>query len=133
MLNVLIIDDTLIAIRSIKNSFEKLNHNVVGTGNSGSQAIALAKKLKPDLITIDIVMPGISGIEALKQIKEYDKEVKIIVITSSKREDLMVEALKEGAIGYILKPITQDKIANALNDIFPECTSAKYEDDLIDD
>jgi len=131
MLNVLITDDAMIIRKKINTYATNLGHKVIGQAKSGAEAVSMAKELKPDLITMDITMPDMNGIVAVRRIKEFDKKVKIIMVTSHGQEDMVVKSLKEGAKGYVLKPITEKKLSEAIGNIFPQY--AVEDDDLLDD
>jgi two-component system, chemotaxis family, chemotaxis protein CheY len=114
MINVLVVDDIGIMRHTIKDHITKLGHHVVAEASNGDEAISLYKRLKPTIVTMDIAMPAfngiLSGIDALRQIKEFDKDAKVIMITSHGESELIREAIHLGAKGYILKPVTQDKL-----------------------
>ena len=79
MLNILVVDDSLIIRKNIKKYITNLGHSIVGEAKNGTQAIKLCQELKPDLITMDITMPDMDGITALKHIRESDNKVNIII------------------------------------------------------
>jgi len=119
MLKILIVDDSLIIRNNLKKQLQDLGHEVIATAKSGDEAIALYDRLKPDLVTMDITMPMMSGIDALKVIMSKDKDAKVIMVTSHGEENLVIDAIKSGAKGYILKPITHGKILKAIDRVFP--------------
>ncbi|MCK5293569.1 MAG: response regulator [Arcobacteraceae bacterium] len=124
MLRILIVDDSIIMRNALKKIIKALGHQVVGEASSGYQAIEKYKKLVPDFTTMDITMPmeqGIlNGVEAMKKIIELNKFAKIAMVTSHGEEELVMDAIKSGAKGYILKPITEEKIVELLSKIFPD-------------
>jgi two-component system chemotaxis response regulator CheY len=132
MLNILVVDDSLIIRKNIKKYIASLGHNVIGEAQNGAQAIDACQKLKPDLITMDITMPDMDGISAVKRIKEFDDSVNIIMVTSHGQEEMIVSSLKAGAKGYILKPVSEEKLAKSIATIYNKDIS-NDEDDLIDD
>lgn len=119
MLNIMVVDDSLIIRKTFTKLLEDLGHTVVAQAQSGKEAIALYKEHMPDLVTMDITMPIMSGIEALKAIKAKYKDAKIIMVTSHGEEKLVMEAISSGARGYVLKPITEDKIKSVISKVFP--------------
>ena len=127
MLRVLVVDDSLIMIRKISIAMEALGHKVVGTAESAQDAIVLTKRLKPDLITMDITMHVMSGITGVEKIMLFDARVKIIMVTSHGQKELVSQALKAGAKGYVLKPVTQDKLSEAIDRIYPGLSQGKSE------
>lgn len=119
MAKILVVDDAKIMRMSIKNMLNDLGHKVIGEANSGYSAIEEYKNLKPDVVTMDITMPqenGIEdGIEAVKQIIAYDKNAKIIMITSHGEQDKVIKAIQSGASNYLLKPLQMDKLKEVLD------------------
>lgn len=120
MLNVMIVDDSKIITRTLSKNFETMGFNVVGIAMNGQDAIEMFKKLKPDLVTMDITMPVMNGIEALQHIREFDEKARIVMVTSHGEEKLVMDAISFGAKGYILKPITPLKIKQAIQKTFPK-------------
>lgn len=120
MLNIMVVDDSSIIRKILTTELEKMGHTVVTQAKDGKEAIELYKQYIPDLVTMDITMPIKNGIEASKQIKKQYKDAKIVMITSHGEEKLVMDAISNGARGYILKPITQEKIQSAISKIFPE-------------
>lgn len=118
MARIMVVDDVSIMRFTIKGHLQRLGHDVVAEAANGDEAINQYMSSKPDLVTMDITMPAVngirSGIEALEKIKEFDKNAKVIMITSHGEEKLVMEALTKGAKGYVLKPITEDKLKPAL-------------------
>jgi len=97
----------------------KLSFEVIGEAKNGLEAIEMCSKFSPDLITMDITMPDMDGITAVKRIREFDKNVKIIMSTSHGQEKMVLDSIKSGARGYMLKPITEEKLLNTLKKVFP--------------
>ena len=120
MLNILVVDDSLIIRKNIRKMVEELGHNVMAEAKNGVEAVAMYKKATPDLVTMDITMPEMDGIEVVKQIKAEDPNAKIIMVTSHGQEEKVIESVRAGASGYLLKPITIDRIALAIGKVFPE-------------
>ena len=120
MLNILVVDDSLIIRKTLTLELEKMGHTVVAKAKSGKEAIELYGKYMPDLVTMDITMPIMSGIDALKEIKKSYADVNIIMVTSHGEEKLVMDAITNGAKGYVLKPINEEKLTNVITKIFPE-------------
>jgi len=114
-LNVLVVDDALIIRRRLKKLLEELGHTVVAEAKDGVESIEEYIKHKPDLVTMDITMPNMTGIEAVAEIKKIDPNAKIIMVTSHGQEEMVIGAIKAGAKGYLLKPITTYKIIHELH------------------
>jgi len=121
MASVLIVDDIKIMRFTIKNILEELGHKVIAEADNGYDAIEKYKIFKPDIVTMDITMPSKNdisdGIEALLHIKKIDKNANIIMLTSHGENKLVMKAIAKGAKGYILKPITKDKVESSFNNI----------------
>ncbi|NOQ29568.1 MAG: response regulator [Helicobacteraceae bacterium] len=119
-LNVLIVDDSLIMRVNLVRSLEGLGHNIVFEAVDGHSSIEAYKKYKPDLVTMDITMPDMDGITAVQKIKEFDANANVIMVTSHGQEAMVMNALKSGAKGYILKPVSLEKLREAIGKIFNE-------------
>lgn len=103
-MKLLVIDDDRLVSASLKTILEADPEiNIIGTGNSGQQAVELYTKLKPDVLLIDIRMDGMTGIEAAEKIITQDKSAKVLFLTTFSDEEYIVKAFKIGAKGYILK------------------------------
>lgn len=103
-MRILIVDDDNLVTSSLKTILESNEDiKVVGTGNSGKEAIEYFFALKPDILLMDIRMDGMTGIEAAKKILEQDKDAKILFLTTFSDDEYIADALKIGAKGYILK------------------------------
>jgi two-component system chemotaxis response regulator CheY len=134
MLEILVVDDSLIIRKKITKLATQLGHKVVYSAKNGQDAIDNYTSLKPDLVTMDITMPDMNGIEAVKHIIKLDKDAKIIMVTSHGQEDMVIKSIKAGAVGYMLKPVTTDKLASAIGEIFDEYAVAEEDDlDILDD
>ena len=118
MLRVLMADDSMIIRKKTGDILESLGHKVVFAATNGNEAVDAYIKYKPDLVTMDITMPNMNGIDALKYIIKNDKNAKVIMVTSSGQEDLVSKSIQEGAVGYILKPITDEKLAQVIKEVF---------------
>lgn len=118
MANIMIVDDVSIMRFTIKGHLQRLGHNIVAEAANGDEAIKMYTTTKPEIVTMDITMPAVNGIrngiEALEKIREVDKNAKVIMITSHGEEKLVMEAVTKGAKGYVLKPITEEKLKLAI-------------------
>lgn len=121
MLKVLIVDDSLAIRIKMKNFLEKLGHSVIGQAKDGNEAIKQYQELLPDLVTMDISMPGMNGVDALKEImQQTNHNANIIMITANGQDGIVKDSLLSGAKGYILKPISEEKLQDSIGKIFPE-------------
>jgi len=114
---VLIVDDAAFMRMMIKNILTKNGFEVVGEASNGVEAVELYKKLKPDLVTMDITMPEMDGIEALKKIKEIDPNAKVIMVSAMGQQQLVIEAIQAGAKDFIVKPFQPDRLLEAVNKV----------------
>ena len=130
MLKVLIVDDSLIIRKKISKILENLGHEVLADATNGQEAIESYSKYKLDLVTMDITMPDMDGITAVKEIIKVDSEAKIIIVTSHGQEDMVIKSIQSGAVGYILKPITDEKLAQVIGEVFIEYAVENDEDEL---
>lgn len=135
MLKIVVVDDSLIIRRNIAKMLERMGHEIVAEAKNGKEAIACYRKHFPDLMTMDITMPDMDGIEAVRGIMGKSEEVKIIMVTSHGQEEMVIAAIKAGASGYVLKPVNAEKLSNAIKRIFPNAkplqTAIVQEEDLI--
>ena len=109
---VLIADDHGVVIEGIKSALGDLEgYKVAGTATDGAQALAQVKALQPDIVVMDISMPGMNGVEATKEIKEYFSETRIVIYTMFSDKEYVLELFKAGMDGYVLK---QDPLSDLL-------------------
>ena len=121
IVRTLVVDDSAFMRNILKKILSSTNkYVVVGEASNGKEAIEKVKELKPDLITMDIVMPEMDGIEATRRIKKEFPDIKIVMCTSVDQEKKMIEAIEAGADGYIVKPFQAPKILEQLNKLFPD-------------
>ena len=121
IVRTLVVDDSAFMRNILKKILSSTNkYVVVGEASNGKEAIEKVKELKPDLITMDIVMPEMDGIEATRRIKKEFPDIKIVMCTSVDQEKKMIEAIEAGADGYIVKPFQAQKVLEQLNKLFPD-------------
>ena len=105
---ILIVDDSRTMRKVLAGSLKEEGHEVIGNAANGQEALDLLKTLKPDLVTLDITMPEMDGIEALKRIKSEYPDQKVIMVSAASQKDKVMEALKIGAVDFIQKPFDHD-------------------------
>lgn len=105
MARILIVDDAMIMRNILAVMLEKCGHEVVGTSGSAEDALAQYRQLRPDLVTMDILMEGRDGIDCLKSIRAFDPRARVIMISAQGHGLKEIEAREAGAIGYVSKPI----------------------------
>ncbi len=111
---VLIADDSMVMRLKIKNTLTKDGFEIIGQAKNGTEAFEKYKELKPDLVTMDIVMPQETGLDALKKIIDYDPEAKVIVVSGLHQTNLLREALEVGAYEYVIKPFSDEDLIEAV-------------------
>lgn len=112
---ILIVDDAAFMRMMLKDILVKAGHEVIGEAENGFKAIERYKELSPDLVLMDITMPELDGIGAVKQIKAFDAEAKIIMCSAMGRQAMVVEAIQAGARDFIVKPFQPHRIIEAIN------------------
>lgn len=116
---LLVVDDSLIMRKAIIKYLENFNLEIVGTANNGDKALDLFREYNPDVVTLDITMPGIDGLYVLERMIKINKSAKIIVITALSDKETGLKAINMGAKSYLSKPFSQKK----LQDIFEKTIS----------
>lgn len=111
---ILVVDDAAFMRMMIKNILSKNGYEIVGEAENGKDAIEFYKKLKPDLVTMDITMPEMNGIEGVKAILEFDPNAKIIMCSAMGQQAMVMEAIQVGAKDFIVKPFQQERILQAI-------------------
>ncbi len=114
MASILIVDDSLIMRRNLRTILERNGHEVIAEATNGEDAIRLYALHHPDLVTMDITMPILNGIEAVKRITTHYPNASIIVISAFDQRNMLFEAMENGAKHYIIKPITEAKLLQAV-------------------
>ena len=104
MANILIVDDSRTSRKILRRILEDANHTVVAEAVNGEDGYLKYQELKPDLVTLDITMPKMDGLEALRLIKKYDADAVAIMITAAGQKEKMILAIKSGAADFISKP-----------------------------
>ncbi|MBP2652221.1 MAG: cheY 3 [Firmicutes bacterium] len=111
----MIVDDALMMRTTLRRILEKAGHEIVGEAINGEQAIVNYAKCQPDLVTMDLTMPGLGGIEAIKRIIQSDSAARIIVVSALGQKHIIFDALQNGAKNYVLKPILEDKLLSVVD------------------
>ncbi|GIP52246.1 MULTISPECIES: response regulator [Paenibacillus] len=112
---ILIVDDAAFMRMMIRDILTKNGFEVVGEAQDGGQAIEKFKELHPDLITMDITMPEMDGIAALKEIKKLDPNAKVIMCSAMGQQAMVIDAIQAGAKDFIVKPFQSDRVIEAIN------------------
>ncbi|WP_422660053.1 response regulator [Paenibacillus sp. EC2-1] len=114
MKKILIVDDAAFMRLVLKTMLEKNGFEVVGEAANGLEAIEKYKTLTPDLVTMDITMPVMEGIEAVKRIKEVDGGAKIIMCSAMGQQTMVVQSLQAGARDFIVKPFQEERVLESI-------------------
>ena len=114
MAKVLIVDDAAFMRISIKNMLTKNGYEVVGEAENGLIGVEMFKELHPDIVTMDITMPEMSGLDALKEITKVDPQAKVVMVSAMGQEAMVREAIVSGAKGFIVKPFKEEGIIAAI-------------------
>lgn len=112
---VVVVDDSKMSRKILRNILEENGYAVVEEATDGEEAIAAYMQYKPDIITLDITMPKLDGIGALKEIMAADKNAKVVMISAAGQQQKIIEALKLGAEKFITKPFEQSEVVNCIN------------------
>ncbi len=111
---VLIADDAIFMRTMIKDILTKSGYSVCGEAATGIEAVEQYKKLKPDLVTMDIVMPELGGIEAVREIIKFDSNAKILMCSAMGQQSLVIEAIQAGAKDFVVKPFQPSRVLEAV-------------------
>ncbi|MCC7129401.1 MAG: hypothetical protein B6D39_13030 [Anaerolineae bacterium UTCFX2] len=116
-MRVLIADDHALFRDGIISLLTAADHQVIGQAGDGDEAVKAAIELKPDLVLMDIDMPGLDGLEALKKIKEHNPLVRVVMLTVSDNDEYIVAAIKTGANGYLLKDLSSKDFLECIQEL----------------
>jgi two-component system, chemotaxis family, chemotaxis protein CheY len=114
---VLIIDDAAFMRMTLKMMLEKNRFEIIGEADNGKVGIRKYKECNPDVVTMDITMPEMGGIEALKAIREFDPNAKIVMISAMGQERMVMESILSGAKSFIVKPFKEENVIETLTKV----------------
>lgn len=120
MKKILVVDDAKVTRMVIKRLLTQHGYQVVGEAGNGREAFEKYKELKPDAVTMDIIMPEVDGIQGLKDILAFDKQAKVVMISAIDQRDALMESLRNGAADYVVKPFEDDRMVASLKNILGE-------------
>ena len=115
--NILICDDAAFMRMMIKDILTKNGYNIAGEAENGAKAVEKYAELKPDLVLMDITMPEMDGIEALKKIKSGDPNASIIMCSAMGQQAMVIESIQSGAKDFIVKPFQADRVLEAVQKV----------------
>jgi two-component system chemotaxis response regulator CheY len=114
---ILVVDDSSFLRNSLKKILEDHGYEVVGMAENGLEAITKYKELKPDLVTLDIIMPQMNGLEVLKLLKAVDPNACVVMVSSMSAKQSVTDCVQAGAKNYILKPYEADKVVTVIRKV----------------
>ena len=120
MAKILIVDDSKTSRKFLRNMLEQAGHEIVAEAVNGAEGVERFRIYRADITTMDITMPVLGGIDAVKDIIEIDPDAKIIMVTAAGQKANMIEALKKGAADFIQKPFDMDVIVNTIEKVMEE-------------
>jgi len=116
-LSIMVVDDSSITIKKLSKMIEDIGHRVSCSAKTGGEAVAAYEREKPDLVTMDITMPDMDGIEATRKILAADPKALVLMVTSHGQEQMVMDAIDAGAVGYVLKPVKAEKLQESIDKI----------------
>ncbi|WP_227936764.1 response regulator [Alkalihalobacillus deserti] len=117
MASVLIVDDAAFMRMMIKDILSKNGFEIAGEAANGAEAVEKFKELTPDLVTMDITMPEMDGIQALKKIRQVDSGAKVIMCSAMGQQSMVIDAIQSGAKDFIVKPFQADRVLEAIKKV----------------
>ena len=119
-MKLLIVDDSNIMRRAIQSYTSTLQLELAGTASNGEEAIKLFKEIKPEVVTLDITLPGVDGLTCLEVMLKFNPDTTILIVSALTSKAVALKALKLGAKGFLNKPFTQKKIIEALSPLLKQ-------------
>ena len=116
-ISVLIVDDNDMTRETLRVILRSDDYNVIGEATDGDIALEMVTKLKPNIVLLDVIMPKVNGIEALKNIRLVAANVSILMVTANKDQETVAEAVKAGISGYIIKPFNAKKVLDTVQQV----------------
>ncbi len=114
MAKILIADDAQFMRMLIGRILRENGHSVIGEAQNGEEVVEMYAKLRPDIVTMDVVMPKMNGLEAIRKIISFDSSARIVVVTALGQEAIAFEAVKAGAKNFVVKPFKQEEVLSAV-------------------
>ena len=114
MRRLLVVDDALFMRKLIRGVAAEAGWEVVAEAGNGEEAVALYAQHKPDLVTMDLVMPVMGGLDALRKIRELDPKAQVVVVTALDQKQALMDSIRDGALDFIVKPFERSRVLNLL-------------------
>lgn len=112
---ILIVDDATFMRMVFRRILEAAGFEILGEAANGKEAVEMYEQLEPDLVTLDMVMPGMGGMEALQAIRAKDPQAKVVIVSAVDQRENLLEAIRSGATEYIVKPFNEQQVLKAAN------------------
>ena len=117
---ILIVDDSFYMRTMLKNMLTDAGYDVIGEAPNGQTALQMAKEHVPDLVTLDVILPDNTGLDVLKGIKKDNPEIKVVIVSAVGQEVIVNEAMENGALDYIVKPFSEEKVLEVVNKVLSQ-------------
>jgi two-component system chemotaxis response regulator CheY len=117
MAKILIVDDSVFMRKILCKMVIELGHEVVGEAGNGAEGVTVCEEVVPDLVTLDITMPEMNGIQAAREIRKMNSQVKIIMCSAMGQQRMIIEAIEAGANDFVVKPFQKDRIQAAIDKV----------------
>jgi len=114
---ILLVDDSKVSRSSLKDILIKNGYEVAGEAGNGKAAVEQYGELQPDLVLMDVIMPEMDGVEALKKIKALDPDARIIMLAAVGQQAMVMEAIQIGAVDFVVKPFQADRILESVKKV----------------
>jgi two-component system chemotaxis response regulator CheY len=117
-IKVMVVDDTAFMRMVMRSLLEGMGHKVVAEAANGAEAVRMYQTVRPDLITMDITMPELDGISAVRKIKQMDSSARIIMCSAMGQREMVLEAIRNGAADFVVKPVQKERLLAAVSVAF---------------
>ena len=117
---ILIVDDSFYMRTMLKKMLTDAGYEVVGEAPNGQTALQMAKETNPDLVTLDVILPDNTGLDVLKGIKQDQPDMKVVIVSAVGQEVIVSEAIQYGALAYIVKPFSEEKVLEVVGKALEE-------------
>jgi two-component system chemotaxis response regulator CheY len=129
MNRLLVVDDALFMRRLIRDVAAEAGWQVAGEAGDGAEAVACYERLRPDLVTMDLVMPVMGGLEALRRIRALDPEARVVVVTALDQKQALLDCIRGGALDFVVKPFDRERLAGLFRKVAGAAGRAAGPDD----
>ncbi|MCZ8515710.1 response regulator [Paenibacillus filicis] len=117
MAKVMVVDDAAFMRMMLKTMLSEEGHEIVGEASNGLEAVNAYMSIRPDVVTMDITMPEMDGVTAVREIRKLDPQAKIIMCSAMGQKAMVVEAITAGAKDFVVKPFQKDRVVESLNNV----------------